>query len=274
MARQKTWARAHLTGLAVATCLLAACQTELYTKLNEREANEIVAVLSSAGITASRLVTSPTEVSVSVDKGNFAKAIDILESRGLPRKAYANLSDVFAGEGFVVSPTEERARLIFAISEELSHTLSEIDGVLSARVHAVLPSEEIIGKAGEPASASVFLRHVESADLRDMVPEIKVLVANSIEGLRYDNVSVFLVKSVPSPIAAPPLVASNLQGGPTSVWFFLAAFLGVLIPGGIGLAVLRRKALKASTPVPEPAALGLAVIADARTIHTAQDAAR
>ncbi|QBF33411.1 type III secretion system inner membrane ring lipoprotein SctJ [Thalassococcus sp. S3] len=258
---------ARFRRLAMVGCLaaLSACQTDLYTNLTERDANQIVAVLASSGISASRVVTSPSEVTVQVHQDDFARAIEVLDNRGLPRKSYATLSDVFAGDGFVVSPVEERARLVFAISEELSHTLSEIDGVLSARVHAVLPSEEVIGKPREAASASVFLRHVEGTDLRDMVPEIKILVANSIEGLHYDNVSVFLVQGMAEPVTKPQPPGPAAKKTPASLWAFAATLITVLFIGATLLLRVRRKADDGrSTGNALPAQAHFGVIAEAR----------
>lgn len=91
---------------------------------------------------------------------------------------------------------EERARLNYAKAQELSGTLSEIDGVLVARVHVVLPEErDGLGKKSSPASASVFIKHAADVQLDAYVPQVKQLVNNGIEGLSYDRISVVLVPS-------------------------------------------------------------------------------
>jgi type III secretion protein J len=74
--------------------------------------------------------------------------------------------------------------------------VSEIDGVLSARVHLVLPENDPLRQQLVPSSASVFIRHRASLPINDLVPQVKLLVANSVAGLSYDKVSVV-------PIAVP-----------------------------------------------------------------------
>lgn len=83
--------------------------------------------------------------------------------------------------------------MIFALSQELSETVSEIDGVLSARVHLVLPDNDPLRQQLVPSSASVFIRHRASVPVNDLVPQVKLLVANGVAGLSYDKVSVILV---------------------------------------------------------------------------------
>ncbi len=130
--------------------------------------------------------------SVLVDEDRFAEAVEILKERGYPREEFATLGDVFSGEGLISTPMEERARFIYALSQELSRTITEIDGVLSARVHIVLPNNDPLRSELTPSSASVFIRHDERTQVQVLLPQIKILVANSIEGLVYDKVSVVL----------------------------------------------------------------------------------
>jgi len=186
--------------------LLAGCKTELFSDLTEHEANEMIAALHRSGIAADRQGLPTEGISVLVDTDAFADAVDLLKGLGLPRPRHATLGDVFKGDGFVVSPVEERARFIFAMTEELSRTISSIDGVISARTHVVLPIANAARRGVSPSSASVFIRHDHDANIDALLPQIKVLVANSVEGLDYDNVSVVLVpvsRSQPEPVAAP-----------------------------------------------------------------------
>ncbi len=118
---------------------LAGCKTDLYTKLNEREANEMVALLLGNGIDASRAVAKDGTSIVRVDEKRLAQAIELLRAGGYPRQTFTNMGEVFKTSGLIASPTEERARFVYALSEELSRTISDIDGVLSARIHVVLP---------------------------------------------------------------------------------------------------------------------------------------
>lgn len=186
-----------------ALLLLAGCKTELYGGLNEREANEMVAVLSAAGIPASKTREGRDGgLTVHVEESRFAEAMQLLNENSLPGRQYETMGDVFKKEGFVSSPTEERARLVYALSQELSQTVAEIDGVLTARIHVVLPETDMLGREKKPSSASVFIRYDAALPVEQYTAQIKLLVANSIEGLLYDNISVVMVPAAAKPASA------------------------------------------------------------------------
>lgn len=198
--------------VATATLLLQGCQENLYTNLSEREANTMVAALLRSGVPASRVRQDDGKMTVGVDGDRLADAVRILEDAGLPKPAFASMGEVFQRDGLVASPTQERAQMVFALSEELSRTISEIDGVLSARVHVVLPDSNPLRRDDAPSSASVFVRYEPSLDITPLIPQIKTLVANGIAGLSYDKVSVVPVAAAaraPDAIAAasPALVS-------------------------------------------------------------------
>jgi type III secretion protein J len=194
-------ARALTLGLCM---LLAACKVELHSGLDERNANEIMAILLKNGISVSREIAKDDTLTVLVEEKSFAEAVDILQAHSLPRQKFDDLCSVFTGEGMISSPMEDRARLICALSQELSRTISEIDGVMSARVHVVLPENDIGRSNAKPSSASVFIRHHEDAPIDKLSPQIKMLVANGIEGLVYDKVSVAMV-----PVVSPVQIATS-----------------------------------------------------------------
>ncbi|WP_407181591.1 type III secretion system inner membrane ring lipoprotein SctJ [Bradyrhizobium sp. STM 3562] len=188
-------ARKPLHALVLLSLLLtlAGCKADLYTKVQEREANEMLALLLIKGVDATRVVGKDGTSTIQVEEKQLAYSIDLLNEQGLPRQPFKSLGDVFKGSGLVASPVEERARYVYALSEELSRTISDIDGVLSARVHVVLPKNDLLRQDATPSSASVFIRHASSAKLSALLPQIKMLVANSIEGLSYDKVAVVFV---------------------------------------------------------------------------------
>ncbi len=184
--------------LGVATALvcalaLAGCKVDLYTNLDQQEANKIVATLLRHGIPAERSIGTDRRFTVTVDNGTFAEAVNVLQENGLPKQDFANLGEVFKKDGLVSSPVQERAQMIFALSQELSRTISDIDGVLSARVHLVLPENDPLRQQLIPSSASVFIRHRATMPVENLVPQVKMLVANGIAGLSYDKVSVVLI---------------------------------------------------------------------------------
>ena len=253
MDRDRVMRPLRLAVFGLLALLLAGCDVDLYSRLGEREANEMMAVLLEHGIGANRKLEQDRSITISVPKSEFAQAVDLLKERGYPRDKYDTVADVFPGDKLISSPLQERARLNYALSQELAHTVSEIDGVLSARVHIVLPEDAELQKAAIPSSASVFVRYLRSAALQGAVPQIKTLVANSVAGVTYDRVTVVLVPVDSAPVAQPGAnagaakVSSLLPGhnAPDAYWAIGA--LGVLAVVGSGAVVRRRYTAQRST---------------------------
>jgi type III secretion protein J len=186
-----------LLAIFAVVLLMAGCQEELYSNLHEQEANEMLAVLMKHDITASKVRGKKDAINLFVEKSEMPKAVDVLKQNGYPSQSFQDMGDIFKKEGLISSPLEERARYIYAISQDISLTLSKLDGVLSARVHVVLPESDKLGKVLRPSSAAVFIKHRKDVDVESSIPKIKLLVNNSIEGLDYDKITVALFPSVP-----------------------------------------------------------------------------
>ncbi|MDF0490009.1 type III secretion inner membrane ring lipoprotein SctJ [Sphingomonas sp. H39-1-10] len=227
--------------------LLSACgKQEVYGKLKEAEANEMIAVLRTADVDASKTSGADGNWSVAVAPDQFSRAVQVLRSNGLPRDSFATLGTVFEKKGFVSSPVEERARLIYGLSQELSHTVSEIDGVVEARVHLAIPQPDPLSETMKPSSAAVFIKYQPGFDVRSQTGAIKALVTNSIEGLSYDKVSVVMV---PSQIAAPaPAISMQTIDTPVVRLGLIAAAL--LAAAAALFWPRRRRAASTSLPVP------------------------
>jgi len=185
-----------------ALALLAAlggCKVGLYSGLNEQEANEMVAALTGDGIDADKERLENNQWQVLVDKGDLPASLDLLRAQGLPNDRYASMGDVFQKQGLVSTPSEERMRYIYAMSQELSQTLRKVDGVVSARVHVVIPANDPLSDKIRPSSAAVFIKHRSDVDLRLLAPAVKELVAHSIEGLSHEQVSLSLFEARRAP---------------------------------------------------------------------------
>lgn len=172
--------------------LLAGCKQPIYTRLSEAEANDVLLTLIKGGIQADKRVSDEGTFSVWVDDAEIATAIELLRADAQPSEHYTNLGEVFARNGLVSSPTEERIRFIYGMQQELASTLSQIDGVLVARVHIVVPASDPFQAASKPASASVFIKHRADMNMQLIVPAVKDLVVRSVEGVTADSVSVSL----------------------------------------------------------------------------------
>ncbi|WCH24974.1 type III secretion inner membrane ring lipoprotein SctJ [Aeromonas salmonicida] len=211
-----------LMGVLCTSLLLSGCKVELYTGVNQKEGNEMLALLRTEGIASDKQPDKDGNIKLLVEESDVAQAVELLKRKGYPRESFFTPQDLFPKDSLISSPTEVFARLNYAKAQEISHTLSEIDGVLVARVHVVLPEgNEGFGKKPSPASASVFIKHAADIQLDTYIPQIKQLVNNSIEGLAYDRISVVLVPSADvrqSPLMQRNTTLFSIEVGEGSKW--------------------------------------------------------
>jgi type III secretion protein J len=132
-----------------------------------------------------------------VQESKFAAAVNLLERKGLPRRAHQGIGEVFKKTGMISSPSEERIRFMDALAQDLSRTISGIDGVIDARVHVVLPENDPFARNALPSSAAVAIRSRWDVDITDLVPSIKGLVKNAIEGLTPEKMMVTIFRDSP-----------------------------------------------------------------------------
>ena len=178
--------------LLIVILILTGCNEALYSYLNESDANEIMAALLNEQIACEKKLEAEDHWSIRVDENDFANAMVILKKYGLPKEKFKSIGDIFEKSGLISSPSEERIRFIHALSQEVSETISRIDGVLTARVQIVLPQNNPFKESNVPSSASVFIKHRKDIDITPQVMKIKEFVVKSIEGLTFENVTVAL----------------------------------------------------------------------------------
>jgi flagellar M-ring protein FliF len=153
-----------------------------------------------------------------LDAGAAASAISELEARGVPyeladggsairvpadqvldlRVALTSSGAVDSAEGWelleqqglTASQFSNETTYLRALQGELAETISVIDGINSAKVHLVMPENDLFAGDDVMATASVVLQtdgtNLKSSQVRAVVN----LVANSVEGLTADMVSV------------------------------------------------------------------------------------
>lgn len=224
---------------------LAGCKVEMYTGLNEEQANEMLSTLLRHGIAAEKKAAGKNGHTLSVEDDQLVRALEVLKENSLPRESFKSMGDVFNGEGMISSSSEEQARMAYALSQELADTLSRIDGVLTARVHVVLGGNDAVNKITIEPSAAVFLRHTPDSPVVNLVPEIRRLTASAVASLKYDNVSVMLVPvrenvTVPGKTVAPASLFT--PGALTSALALQVLALALLLAGlGGGLYLFVRR---------------------------------
>jgi type III secretion protein J len=241
----------RLSAILLAALLLTGCgKVALFSDLQEGEANEMMAILLAREIGCAKSAGKDEKWVLKVAQGDFSRAVELLKAQGYPRDKFERIGQVFQKSGLVSSPTEERIRYMYALSQELADTLMRIDGVMNARVHIVIPDNDPLAEKVTPSSAAVFIRYRQGFDLEALTPQLKNLVTRSIEGLNYDNVSLVLI---PAASSVPALGARATSPATSQDPVILGALVlagVVLVLGLIWLAQrqLARRTLKAEVP--------------------------
>lgn len=185
--------------LMLGAALVAGCDktVTLYSGLEEAQANSVAAALLDQGIGCEKTPGEEGTWNLMIAQADFARAANLCEEKGLPRRKFMGVGEVFKKSGMVSSPSEERIRFMDATAQDLSRTISMIDGVVDARVHIVLPENDPFAKNTLPSSASVAIRSRWDVDLTEAIPHVKNVVKNAVEGLRYEKIAVTIFKDMP-----------------------------------------------------------------------------
>jgi type III secretion protein J len=224
---------------AIALFVVGCSGTPIQHGLDESSANEVITALETAGIAAVKVASEGggsegQTFTVNVRSGDdVARAMDLMHSRGLPRGRRSGLAEMYGQPSLVPSPTEERARFLEALGNDIERTLESIDGVVSAHVHLVLAENDPLAadpRPRVPAQASVLLKVRAGFKIPLEVVDIQRLVAGSVPGLQAPAVTVL---SIPAPEWAgngsPTMVAFGpVRMTPGSKSILGGAFAGVL----------------------------------------------
>ena len=162
-------------------------RTTLYAGLPEAEKSRVIDALRNSGVS---VTLDPVTGDVLVPTENYHSSRMTLAAQGLPASAatgYEQLDSIQMGS----SRSVEAARLKQSQELELARSISEIDLVLSARVHLALPDKEVFVRQQAEPTASVFLQLARGRSLgRSKVEAITHLVSASVPNLSKENVSV------------------------------------------------------------------------------------
>ena len=176
-----------IVGLAAYVYMQKPNLTTLYAGLPESEKAMVLESLKNAGVDVSM---DPVTGEVLVPVIDYHNARMTLAAQGLPSSSgtgYDELDSIQMGS----SRSVEAAKLKQTQEMELARSISEIDMVLSARVHLAIPEKEVFVRQSAEPTASVFLQLARGRGLgRNQVEAIIHLVSSSVPNLTKDNVSV------------------------------------------------------------------------------------
>ena len=154
----------------------------LYGRLGDKELSEVVAVLQEQSVRYEM-----GSGSVNVPSEQVHKLRMLLAQKGVPAGEGVGF-EVFDRANFGISDFVQRTNYVRALQGELSRTISQLQGVRSARVLIVVPENRLLfSDAKAKPTASVF---VEGQIGAGAVNSIRFLVANAVEGLHTDDVAV------------------------------------------------------------------------------------
>ena len=159
----------------------------LYGGLSDAEASKVIAALDDAKVPY-KTGSSGGSILVPTDKV-YAMRMQ-LAGRGIPSGDGVGF-EIFDKANFGISDFVQRANYTRAIEGELARTISQIDEVQSARVMIVMPENRLLLDKDTYPTASVFVRVRGTSQLAaQSISSIRFLVANSVEGLKPNHVSV------------------------------------------------------------------------------------
>lgn len=222
--------------------LISSCGSRktIVNSLDEKEANEIIVYLSTKGIDAAKEPAKEAgggggggakiqmwDISVPPEQG--LEAMSYLNQAGLPRRRSQSLLGIFTGTGLVPSEMEQKIRYQAGLAEQIASVIRKIDGILDAEVQISIPEEDPLNplEKKQKITASVYVKHNGVLDDPNshLVTKIKRLVAASVPGLDYDNVTVIGERARFSEYnpTFPGLGAAEEEKQYVSVWSIIIA---------------------------------------------------
>lgn len=113
-----------------------------------------------------------------------------MTTQGLPAGGTVGF-EIFNKSNFGMSEFNQKVSYLQALQGELVRTISQLAQVEGARVHLVMPEDQLYTEKEQDAKASVVLRLKRGMTLGDdQVAGIVRLVASSVEGLKPENVEI------------------------------------------------------------------------------------
>ena len=176
-----------IVGLAAYLYMQKPSLTTLYAGLPESEKAMVLESLKNAGVD---VAIDPVTGEVLVPVVDYHNARMTLAAQGLPSSSgtgYDQLDSIQMGS----SKSVEAAKLKQTQEMELARSISEIDMVMTARVHLAIPEKEVFVRQSAEPTASVFLQLARGRSLgRNQVEAIIHLVSSSVPNLTKENVAV------------------------------------------------------------------------------------
>lgn len=173
----------------ISTVFIWATKTDysmLYANLTQEDAAQVMNKLQEMSVEYK--IQDGNIIYVATTKVNELKLS--LASEGLPADPVRGY-ELFDDNKLGMTDFMQRLNKTRAMEGEISRTISSLEGVKSARVHFVVPKRALFADDKIEPTASIVLNLKGSAGLtKKQIEGIVNLTANSIEGLKRNNISI------------------------------------------------------------------------------------
>lgn len=219
--------RIDFLAIAASLSLLTSCgsQQEILSGLSEVDANQVIVLLQSKDISATKVSVPGRTVtfSIKVSGSDEKEALKLLVDNKLPKVKSPGLAQVYpvGGGGLIPSATQEKAQLMMALQGEIENMLLVLPGIVQARVVIVLPDNSIVrdASAAQPHStASVAIVYNPDAKGAASVTsdEVKYMLASAVPDLSASSVTVVMAANTPATFSEPKVETASASLSQTS----------------------------------------------------------
>lgn len=206
-------------------------EQELLKGLDQRQANEVIALLQKNNIYAEKKDFAKDGYKVSVAKQNFSNAVELLGIYNLPSQPRMEIAKMFPSDSLISSPLAEMARLYSAIEQRLEQSLMALQGVTAAQIHVSYQFDSSNNvKKKEPEHVAALISYDSRVDNSLMISDVKRFLKNSFANLSYDNISVVLNPSSALPITST--LPAQLNKEDFNYWWLSLPILLILSASG------------------------------------------
>lgn len=179
-------------------CIFVGCSDSkiyLVRGLSQTNANAVTLLLEQNSIDTQEEILKDGTYNILIANKDKVLALKLLSQSGLPRSSFTSLGEEFKKDGFISSPMEEQSRYIFALQQEISNTILQINGVISVHTQISLPppSDNLWQGSVVYPSASVLVKYMQGYRVDLYTNKLKSLITNAVPGLTTDKVSILMI---------------------------------------------------------------------------------
>lgn len=192
--RQRIMLGASVVGVLIVAFLLFSLASKptysmIATGLDPAKTGKMTAALDAAGIPY-ELRNNGT--ALAVEKSQTAQAQIALAEQGLSTTgggggdAWESFDNAKLGS----SSFQQQVAYQRALEQQIAQTIGQVEGVNGAQVQLTLPEDQLFADEADPTTAAVLLTGDMSSLESGAVQGIANLVANSVQGLKVENVTI------------------------------------------------------------------------------------